>query len=119
MPEFVIAPVNTPAPDELKIRALNIRTANGNEPAQGGGFIPAGRISVTITPGSYVNGAWEIDRPPASIDDVEGWLAALATANDSLAATAAAYFTEVNAKLKWLCALRLSQLNRAQRPTPL
>lgn len=113
-----IVPADPKTPDECKIHALNLRTTHGDQPGPNGTTLPNGQISVSTTLGMYSAGEWTgHNLAPISVSDVEQWIADLVTASDSLAGAAATKFAEANDCLKWLAALRGSQLGICARPT--
>lgn len=113
----LIEPADTTAPDELRIRALNIRTANGKDRDPGSGaVIPDGRILVVAQLGVYRAGAWLCDLDPVVIQDVDAWVMGLFGAGDPQAAAVAERFATVNDGLKWLCAKAAAASGQSEPP---
>lgn len=111
-----------PAPEnvtELKLGSVNVRRARGDEPAQGGGVVPQGRLSVSVTlrrfnPDADTDGQ---DLATITVSDAEAWITQLIADSDPLAMDAVAWFAAVDESLKKLAALRGSQLGLCARPT--
>jgi hypothetical protein len=116
MPDIPIPVSNPLTPDRIGIRGLHIRTARGDEPLQGGGTVPAGRVSLSVLPGEWSGETFVRDGKTVEIVDAVAWLTQLATDGDALAATAVTKFSEVQAGLLWLTRLRLSQDGLCPRP---
>ncbi len=101
---------------ELKLGAVNVRRASGRELDPAGQPIPQGRILVAAVLRRHAGGVDGQDLDPINTPDVAAWVAAMAQAADPLAAEAAVRFERVNDDLKWLTALRGSQLGVCGRP---
>lgn len=104
---------------ELKLGVVNVRRARGDEPAQRGGVVPQGQLSVSVTlrrynPDARVDGQ---DLATITVQDVEAWIGQLVADADPLAMTAAGWFAQVDEALKKLAALRGSQFGLCARPT--
>jgi hypothetical protein len=113
-----IPPLAPLTPDSIGIRRLNLTTASGRDPAAGGGTVPAGQVSTTVTPCEWAGTTWVRDRDPVVIPDVAAWLGQLAAAGDVNAAEAAARFTRLNDDLLWLTRLRLAADGLCNPPVP-
>lgn len=115
----LITPTNAVTPDELRIRHMVIRSANGTTDVDGifgGPILPAGTISVHTVLAEFAEGAYVRALDGVTIIDVAAWIGALAAAGDPLTAEAGMRFNRANDDLKWLSALRASQLGIAARP---
>ncbi len=112
-----IIPTEAVKPTSFSLGAVNIRLRHTAETPPGGPTYPAGSIMAVAVLSGYRGETHTGDLPPISVQDVAAWVGSLAQSADPLAAEAGQRFMRCLSDLKWIAALRSSQLGLCERPT--
>ncbi len=112
-----IIPTEAVKPTAFSLGAVNIRLRHKPDTTPSGTVYPAGSISATATLSGYRGETHVGDLPPISVPDIAAWVGELAQSSDPLAAEAGQRFMRCLGDLKWIAALRGSQLGLCERPS--
>lgn len=112
-----IIPTESVKPTTFSLGAVNIRLRHADETTQGGTTYAAATISAVAVLSGYRGTVHTGDLPPISVPDIAAWVGSLSQSADPLATEAATRFMRCLSDLKWIAALRSSQLGLCERPT--